>query len=586
MKIRISLSIWLIAVIAVMLTGITILLLRQVSGISYYKSIQSLEYLASQRVEYWKSREDSYSRTLHTLANLMGNYESIQAEERRDRYNDMMQAALKTEPQMVAMYTVWKPNALDDMDSFYIGKTGSSPTGQYAMAYFKETNKIAGRTCGDIDSVIAHISGPNAHKDHVDNPTIVKIKGKNTFIVKITVPITNNHTNKIVGGLGCFLVIEPIQRIVENTINTNNEIAVMAMYSGNGTIIAHFVPERIGKRMLDVDTELGDSRQEMFRAMQTGKHFMNAFYEPKQNKKIIYIMKPFQIGNSSHNWSILIGVHESHFLKDIKNITGYTVMLSVIALLITAVFIFIVFGIITKPIINVTDMLKDISEGNGNLSQHLPEEGNDEINDMSHYCNLTIRKIKNLIITIKQQTALLSETGNELSGSMSKTTVVISQIINSLKIVKNRLIDQNLSVNQTDEIIEDITDGIKRLKEYVEQQASGAVQLSSTVEENINNGIKEQNENCKQSQEVVNQLNEITRQVKDESSEIQDGGYKAALQNKYLKSVTKEIAEEINEMFEDVDQINTVLTTINRISEKNRKNIDLMAREVSVFKVA
>jgi len=586
MKIRLRLSIWLIAIMAVVVIGITIFLLRQTAAISYFLNVRSLGLLTAQRVELWKGREDGYIRTLHTLANIMGDYESIQAEERRDRYDDMLKAALETEPQMVALYTVWKPNAIDNMDSRYIGRTGSSPNGQYAIAYFKETNKITGRTSGDINNVIAHITGPNARKDRVDNPTILKIKGKNTYITKISVPIINNHTNKVVGGLGCFLAIDTIQYILENTMKTNNEIAIMAMYSGNGTVLAHYKPERIGKRMLDIDAELGDSRKELFRATQTGKPYMNILHEPAFDEKIILIMKPFQIGNSGHNWSMLIGVPESFILKEVNSITGFTVTLIVIAILVMAVIIFAVIGIIIKPIVRITDTFKDISEGEGDLTRLIPEQGNDEISDMSRYFNLTLKKIKNLIIIIKQQSAILSDRGNELSVSMNQTAAVITQIITELKIIKSRLAEQNLSTDQTAALMEQIIGSIDKLKKHAEQKAANAAKPHSVIKKNISNAIKGHRDSDKQVPEVVSHLNEITRQINNESAEIQSGSKEAALENRYLKLLNEEISAGINEMAAGADQINTAVTRVNEISEKNKKNIDLMVQGVSMFKAA
>jgi methyl-accepting chemotaxis protein len=554
MKIKFRLSIWLVTIVAVMVAVITILLLRQASGISYYLNIRSLGHLTSQRAEFWKGQEDGNIRTLHTLAKIMGDFESIKTAERRDRYDDMLRSTLEAEQYMAALYTVWKPNAIDGMDSLNIGRTGSSSTGLYAMAYIRETNKIEGHTSGDIDNVIAHITGPNANKDRIENPAYIKIKGNNTFIVRMTVPIINHRTNEVVGGLGCFLVVDPIQRIVENTMKTNNEIAMMAMYSGNGTILAHFIPERIGKKMIDVETELGDSKQPIFRAMQTGKTYMDTVYNPKFNENIIYMIKPFQIGNSGHNWSMMIGVSESYVLKEVQVITKFAITLALTVILAAAVIIFVILGITTKPIDNVTDVLKDISEGKGDLTRLIPENGNDELADLSHYFNMAVKKIKNLIIIIKQQAAILSDTGNELSCNMTQTAVVISQIIADFKNIKSRLIDQNLSAAQTEAIMEHITGCVDKLKKYVEQQASVLIQSSSAVEENINTVIEESHE--------------------------------AALENKYLGLVNEEITADINEMAAGAAQINTAVTRVNEISERNRKNIDLLVRGAAMFKVA
>jgi methyl-accepting chemotaxis protein len=582
MKIRFKLSLWLIAVLAAVAIIITIVLLKQASVISYYLSVKSLGHLTSQRVEFWKGREDGYIHTLRTLANIMGDYESIQAKERRDRYDDMLKSTLETESNMISLYTVWKPNAIDDMDNYFIGRTGSSPSGQYAISYFKEfgfqetgfkevvsqktgfmeTNfrgngKINGRTSGDIESITAYLSGPNAYKDRIDNPSILKIKGKNTYIIKLAVPIINHRTKKVVGALGCYLAIDAIQQVVTHTMKTNDEIAIMAMYSGNGTIIAHYKPERIGKRMLDVEAELGASRQDMFRAMQTGKPFMNTAYHPGLKEKVVYIMKPFQIGNSSHNWSMLIGVPESFILKEVKTITQFTITLVIIAFLITAIIIFVIVGTVTKPIVKITDMLKEISEDEGDLTKFIPEKGNDEIACLSRYFNLTQKKIRNLVIIIKQHTAVLSDTENELSGNMSHTTEVISQITNSLKNVRSRLIDMNLTTVQTTFVMEQIISNIDKLKGYVELQASNTAQS-----------------------------NFASIALKNESAEIENGGHEVVQESRFLKYVNDEISAGIKEITNGTDQINSAVTRVNEINEKNKVNINMLARGVSMFKVA
>jgi len=500
MKMRFKLSLWLIAVMAVVVTIVTIALIRQTSGISYYLSIRSLKHLTGQRVEFWKGREEGYIKTLHALANIMGDYESIQPEERRERFNYMLRTTLESEPQMAVMYTVWRANAVDDMDSRYIGMEGSGPAGQYATAYFKESNKIEERTSSDIENVLTYISSPIGNKDRVENPSLCFFNGKFNYIIKITVPIINYHNRRIVGALGCYLSIDAIQRIVENTMKTNNEIAVMALYSGNGTILAHFKPERIGRRMIDADLELNGSAEEMFKAMRNGKTYMNTVYQPALKESVIFIMKPFQIGNSGHNWSMLIGVPESFILKEVKAITGYIFTLLIISFIITSIIVFAIIGIITRPIVNVTEMLKDISEGEGDLTQLLPEKRNDEITDMSRFFNLTFRKIKNFIIIIKQQAAIMSDTGNELSCNMSQTNEAINRITDSLNNIKSRLTEQSLPGSGT--------------------------------------------------------------------------------------AVNDEIVKEINLIAAGAEQIKTTVKRTYEISEKNKDNIDLMVRGVSMFKVA
>lgn len=120
-----------------------------------------------------------------------------------------------------------------------------------------------------------------------------------------------------------------IQKVLEDTLKANGEITLMAVYSDDGTILAHFKPERIGKNMFDVEEELGDSRREMYKAMKNRKIYIGQEYDPSLGENIKFIVKPLQIGNSrlqpgprdevsplAHNLSLLIGVSESYLIRE------------------------------------------------------------------------------------------------------------------------------------------------------------------------------------------------------------------------------------------------------------------------------
>jgi hypothetical protein len=77
MKIKIKLSLMVIAIVAVVAGGIAVLLLLEASDISRTANLHGLRNLAKEEAEYWKGREDAYIRALHTLANVMNDYESI-----------------------------------------------------------------------------------------------------------------------------------------------------------------------------------------------------------------------------------------------------------------------------------------------------------------------------------------------------------------------------------------------------------------------------------------------------------------------------------------------------------------------------
>ncbi|MDR2729734.1 MAG: hypothetical protein LBB81_02415, partial [Treponema sp.] len=238
MKIKIKLSLIVIAIVAVIVTAVAVVLLREASGISVNLSKRSINFLAAHRAEYWKGREDGFIRVLRTLANVMSNYEEVPAAERRDRFDEMLKSVITAETAMYQVYTVWKPNAVDGMDSRYIGRNGSTETGQYGMTFTQENGKIESRVTGDIATSMSYLNGTDARKDRVEHPVPRNINGKDTYFVRMMVPIINPRTNEVVGGVGCLLVIDGIQPTIENTLKTREEITAMAIYSSNGFIMA------------------------------------------------------------------------------------------------------------------------------------------------------------------------------------------------------------------------------------------------------------------------------------------------------------------------------------------------------------
>jgi methyl-accepting chemotaxis protein len=108
MKLKIKLSLMVIAIVAVIVTVVGVILLRQASDISLTLAKQSMRNLTIARVEYWKGREEGNLKILKTLADVMADYESTPADTRRERFDAMLKSTLLANSNMAAIYTVWK----------------------------------------------------------------------------------------------------------------------------------------------------------------------------------------------------------------------------------------------------------------------------------------------------------------------------------------------------------------------------------------------------------------------------------------------------------------------------------------------
>jgi len=487
MKIKFRLSIIMIAIVAVIITIVAVILLNQASKISIELSTRAIDNLAAQRAAYWQGREDGLYRVARTLANIFGDFEDDPPAERRDMYNSMMQSVARAETTIFQVYCVWLPNAVDGMDARFAGRPGNTETGQYAAAFRMENGNANITVTTDIADAMAYLTGPNNKKDRYEHPVPRTIDGKDTWYFRVMVPIINRRNGNVVGGVGCLCVIDAIQPTIENTIKTREEISAISIYSSNGFIIASYVPERVGKQLVDVDTIYGKHIKDANQAVNDGKEFACSSYAPVLKSNVEITITPFPMGSSGRSWSIMVASTETYILKEVNLLTKITILIAIIAIIIAAVVVYFTLSSTTAPIVKVADTLKDISEGEGDLTKSIAVTSNDEVGDLANYFNKTIAKIKGLVLLIKQQAHVLSDIGNDLSANMTETAAAINQITSNIQSIKSRVINQSASVTETNATMEQVIVNINKLNGHVENQSRNVSQVSSAIEEMVAN---------------------------------------------------------------------------------------------------
>ncbi len=138
-----------------------------------------------------------------------------------------------------------------------------------------------------------------------------------------------------------------------------------------------------------------------------------------------------------------------------KFIQVFFIMASVFVLIISIMIALYMASIILKPLKDLLLRLKDISEGEGDLTIQLSVKSRDEFGEMARYFNSFLEKIKNSIKKVKGSTSSLAEASNliitigrnlsqtsteqaegveEISASLEEMGAVISQNAESAKI--------------------------------------------------------------------------------------------------------------------------------------------------------
>ncbi|HKL85386.1 MAG TPA: HAMP domain-containing methyl-accepting chemotaxis protein [Treponemataceae bacterium] len=161
---------------------------------------------------------------------------------------------------------------------------------------------------------------------------------------------------------------------------------------------------------------------------------------------------------------------------------SYQILISIVLIIVSTMFFQIVIAIK-----NTASMLQNISEGEGDLTRRLEIKKNDEIGELSKYFNLSMEKISNLIILIKDKAVILEDIGAELSTNMNETAASINQITSNLENMKVQAINQSAGVVETSATMVAITGNIEKLNNNIDQQSSSVIQSSASIEEMLAN---------------------------------------------------------------------------------------------------
>jgi len=545
MKLKFKLSIMVIAILIVVVATISIILLSSSSEIAIKLNRDVIHLIADKEAAFWEGRQNGRFTMLNTLENIFSQYQRFAANERRDRFDEMIFSVMEANPEYLQIYTVWRPNALDGLDAQMIGRTGSGPAGQYAMSYTRETGDIRVRGNTDIDATYAYLNSININniKDRVEPPIPRQILGKEGYVVRMMRPIVDDTSRQIVGAVGYLVNIEQMQDVLEETVRGNDEISLMAIYANDGTVLAHTYKDRIGKNMKDTEGFLGEYLPGAIKAVAEGSTLHSSSYSPAMRTTLETFFSPARIGNSDVFWSVMVAAREDYILSDVNNMTRLTIILAVIIAAAVAVIIYFVLNFTMKPVVNVALTLKDIAQGEGDLTVKIAEKGKDEITDLSRYFNQTMEKIRALIVVIKKEANILSGIGNDLASNMNETAAAVNEITANIQSIKGRIINQSASVTETNATMEQVTLNIKKLNTNVENQNTHVSQASAAIEEMVANIASVTDTLVKNSENVNNLTN---------ASEDGRGG---------LQEVSADI-QEISRESEGLLEINSVMQNI------------------------
>ena len=406
------------------------------------------------------------------------------------------------------------------------------------------------RTASDGSIVDVHdrdwFKSASAGNRFISEPLVSR--SLNKFVIILAVPLYDSNNNNMLGILNCVLDAKLLSSLISDIVVGKTGECYILDKSGTTVADKDFSLVETTSNIYEksqADPSLKSCGEFEKMAVETEKSSIG-YFEYKGIKNIASYAKMKTSG-----WTVVIDAPYGEFMGTVNALRVSMLATGGIILIIAVVVVYIFARMIIKPIQFTVSALKNIAQGEGDLTVRLPIHGNDEITDLSEYFNETIEKIGSAIKNVDKNANVMQSIGDELSSNTSETASAINEISSNIDSVKQQTLTQAASVTETAGTIEEIIRTIENLNGSIEIQSNSVVQSSAAVEEMVANIAS-----------ITNSLEKSDNMVKQLASATSEG--KTTLLNS--NTVTQKIADESGGLIEASSVIQNIASQTNLLA--------------------
>jgi methyl-accepting chemotaxis protein len=354
------------------------------------------------------------------------------------------------------------------MGGLYQGIFIADSDGNLFTGVLEGGGEYKGSNVGDREYFIA---AKTTGKTTLGDIVLSKTTGK--LISVICVPLKGGG-QEFVGALGLVLKADFITDIISSRKIGTTGYGFMS--DKNGIILAHPKAEHILK--LDITKLAG--MESFVKKMLAGEKGVEAYTFNGVDK--IAGFAPLTVAS----WYVAATQDASEFMAAANSIRNISLIITVVALALTALAVAYSAGLIVKPINRAIAGLKDIAEGEGDLRMRLDARSKDEIGEMGFWFNTFIEKLQGIVKRISDNSQMVNSSSNQLSS-------VARELAAGAEDTSKRAANVATASEEMSANLNNVAAAMEESSTNTNMVASAAEEMTSTINEIAENAEKARN---------------------------------------------------------------------------------------------
>ncbi len=295
-----------------------------------------------------------------------------------------------------------------------------------------------------------------------------------------------------------------------------------------------------------------------------------------------------------------VGLFQSDSDRKISFLIRFQIFAAIIALMTFGFILYLVDRMLVKPIKVTVNMIKDIAQGEGDLTKRLTVMSKDEISELASWFNAFVGKLQNIIKEILDSSDQLNQASNEisktaelLSTGAEEQQIQLSEIATSMEEMSALILESSRSAQFTSENTGEAKNAAITGQDTVRDTVSGIEEIAKIVLEaseqirTLEIRSQEIGEVIQVIDDIADQTNLLALNANIEAARAGDAGRGFAVVADEVRKLaertvvaTAEISEKIKQIQNDVsDSVKAMVG----ISERSKMGQELALKSGSAL---